>query len=182
MISDNGINLLADKRKPKHRIMLGGRLKIFRISAIFILFATGVFSVILSILIIFSPLAQLKKDEQKARSTLSAYNLDINKIVFINSRGNSIRDVMKTRSAYERKIDLIESKLPADVTFDGVTIVKNAYTFRFSSKNAASLGTLVNSIVDITGKNKDFLRIYLTSMSTDQEAHRFDLVLDLLSV
>jgi hypothetical protein len=183
-MSSNGINLLVDRRNVRPLAPLKRRLRIFRLSAIAILFGVGAASVILSVLILLSPLPQLKRDEQKARDDLAAYRIDINKLAFINDRGDGIRQIISKRSSYDKKLDVIESKMPAGVSFDGLTIVRKNYTLRFSSTNLASLNELLDSIVSITGtaRGRDFSRVYLTSLSTDEEKMRFVLVIDLLTV
>lgn len=181
-MSSKGINLAVDSRKFKPIAPLKGRLRILRFGAMAILFIVGVSSVILSILIVFSPLPRLQDDEQKARRDLSAYRIDINKLAFINDRGDGIRQILKKRSYYDKKLDAIKNKLPAGVTLDGLTIVKKSYTLKFSSNNLASLDEFLNSIVTVTGGGREFLRVYLTSLSVDEDKNRFVLIVDLLTV
>lgn len=177
-----GINLIAINKDDKQRSLIGGRLRIFRLSAIALLFCVGALSVIISILIVFSPLPQLREEEEKARNNLSVFRLDINKLAFVNDRGDSIRQVLKSRNSYDKKLSIIKSKMPADVVFDGMTLVKKRYTLSFSSNNLSSLDELLNSIVVTTGKSRDFSKAYLTSLSVETEKHSFVMVVDLLAV
>lgn len=173
---------MVDKRNVRHFAAIKGRVKYFRLGAIALLFLSGAASIIISILIIFSPLAQLRKDEQKARDYLAPFHLDMNKLVFINERSNSARVLLKDRTEYDHKIDIVESKMPSDVRLDGLTFAKKTYTFRFSSTNLSSLNDLISAIAGITGKGHDFAKIFLTSLSADQQSKSFQLVIDLTSV
>ncbi len=181
-MSNKGINLVVDNRKNKQLAPLKGKLKIMRLSAMGLLFIVGVSSVILSILIVFSPLPRLQEDEQKAKTNLATYKIEINKIAFINDRGDGIRQILKKRPYYDKKLDVIKNKLPVDVTLDGLTIENKTYTLRFSSNNLASLDQFIDSVVSATGVGKEFLRVYLTSLSVDEDKNRFVLIVDLLTV
>ena len=178
---NKGINLVTDKKSVKSVSIIKDRLKILRISSMAILFFVGASSVIISILIVFSPLPQLRRDEERLKTKLTVFQPDIYKLAFINNRGDSIRKVIGQRPTYDKKIEVIENKLPSDVRLDAVTISKRNYTLKVSSKNLESLDILLNNLVDVTGKGKDFLRIYLTSISSDEENQKFILVIDLLT-
>lgn len=179
---NNGINLLVDKRNTKVFTSVKSNLKVFRFGAIGVLFLVGASSIILSMLIVFSPLPQLHREEQKARADLAAFQVDMNKLVFINERGDSIRKILAIRPPYDKNISIVESKMQQDVTLEGFSVAKNKYTFRFYSKNLASLNELINGLTAITGKGRDFLRVYLTSLTVDAEKKRFTLVVDLLTI
>lgn len=178
----NGINLLVDKNNLRILTPEKDRLKIFRLGAMGVLFLVGASSVALSILIVFSPLPQLSRDEQKARIDLSAFQVDMNKLAFINDRGDSIRKIIAGRPSYDKKLDIIMSKMQMDVALDEVSIAEKKYTLKFSSKNLTSLNELINSLTAITGKGRDFLRVYLTSLVMDSENKKFVLVVDLLTI
>lgn len=173
---------MVDKRNTTLLAPMKSRLKILRFGAMGILFAVAVSSVILSILIVFSSLPQLRSEEQKARSELAEFSIDMSKIAFINDRGNMIRKILTKRPYYNKKIDIIESKMPKDVALDGLTIAKKNYTLRFSSKNLASLDGLLEAIVAVTGQGRDFYRANLTSLSVNMESNRFILVVDLITI
>lgn len=178
---NRGINLLTDNKKDKP-ISSKNRIKILRIGAISILFGVGFLSIAISILIIFSPLPQLRKEEQQAKKAFSEFILDINKLYFINDRGDGIQQLLKTRSNYDKKIEIVKSKMPADVDLVGLTIVKRRYTLKFTGHNLVSLDELLNALVTSTGKGRDFIRVYLTTLSLDQDRHNFMMVVDLLTV
>jgi hypothetical protein len=67
------------------------------------------------------------------------------------------------------------------VDLDSLTIDKKVYTLKFSSKNLDSLDGLLNNLVDSTGKGKDFVRIYLTTISADEDNKKFTLIVNLLT-
>lgn len=181
-MNNNGINLVLNKREIKPKIPINSRLGMFRLGAIIILFGSGAISIIVSILIVFSPLPQLQKDEQKARDRLAEYKLEISKLAFINDRGDSIRKILSERQYYDKRIEVIQNKIPAGVSFDSFSIEKNIYTLTFSSENLSSLNELLDAIVDLSGKKRDYSKIYLTSLSINDDNKKFVMVVDLLSV
>ena len=178
---NKGINLVTDRRGVKSISVIKDRLKVLRISSMAMLFFVGAGSVVISILIVFSPLSQLRRDEAKARNELAVFQPDIYKLAFVNDRGDSIRKIIGQRSSYDKKLEVIGSKLPADVSLDSLTINKKNYTLKFSSKNLDSFDGLLDNLVGVTGKGKDFLRVYLTSISTDEVNQKFILIVDLLT-
>lgn len=178
----NGINLLVDKRNVRRLVTSKDKLRLFRFGAIGMLFLAGATSVIISILIVFSPLPQLTRDEQKARADLSIFKVEMSKLAFVNERGDSIRKIINKRPSYNKKIDIVLSKMSADVSLDGLSIAKKSYTFKFSSRNLASIDDLINGLTSITGSGRDFSRVYLTGISVDAERKRFNLTVDLLTI
>lgn len=158
------------------------RLKKLRLGALIILFGSGFLSIIINILIAFSPLPQLHIEEQKALQNLQAYRLDISKLAFINDRGNNIRKILSKRTSYDKNIAAVQNKIPPNVSFDGFTINNKNYTFKFSGNNLQNMDELLNSLMSMTGKGKDYIKIYLTSLSIDEQNHNFVMVIDLLTV
>lgn len=179
---NNGINLLVDKRTNKFLTSTKGSLRIFRFGAIGILFLVGVSSVILSILISLSSLPKLRENEKKARSEFAVFATDVVNLNFINERGNSIRKILAGRPSYDKKIDIIQSKMQADVAIDELSIVKKNYTLTCSSSNLTSLNDLLDGLTAIAGKGRDFSRIYLNSLSVDEDNKKFVLVVNLLAI
>lgn len=179
---NKGINLAVDKGRVKSVPLIKDRSKLLRISSMAMMFVVGASSIVIYILVVFSPLPQLRSDEQQLKNELSVFQTDIYKLAFINERGDSIRKIIAQRPAYDKKLELIESKLPLDVQLDSLTIDKKIYALEFSSKNLDSLDYLLNSLVDSTGKDKEFLRIYLSNISMDEDSQKFILVVNLLTI
>lgn len=181
-MSNKGINLIKTEKDTKKLSPIRGRLWIFRLISMLLLFGVGLASVIVTILIAYSPLPELQKIEAEERSNLSQYNIDINKVVFVNERGDSIREILKNRNSYDAKLNYIKEVVPSGVAFEGFTLEDKRYTLRFSSRNLESLDSLVDSIVNASGKDKQFLRVFQSSLSVDVERSNFVLVVDLLAV
>ncbi|MBU3978089.1 hypothetical protein KKF69_02450 [Patescibacteria group bacterium] len=179
---NKGINLLIDRHNAKVFDSVKNRLKILHFVAIGLLFIVGAFSVILSIFIYFSSLPKLRLEEQKARADLTFFQLDMNKLAFVNDRGNSIRKILDERTYYDKKLDIVRSKMRADVMFDDLLMTKTKYTLTFSSSNLISLDELLNGLASITGTGRDFVRVYMSSLSMDEKNRKFVLIVDLFSV
>lgn len=176
------INLLVNKRDVRFLSPVKNHLKIFRFVGIGVMFLVGVISMILSILIVLSPLPQLYREEQKMRRNISAFQIDMNKLAFVNSRGDTIRKILEQRFSYDKKIDIVMSKIHPDVTLNGLSISGDKYIFKFYSRNLRSLEELLNGLISITGQGREFTRVYLTSLNMDEKNKRFVLVVDLLTI
>lgn len=181
-MSDHGINLLHDQHKSKAITPILKRLFILRLISTFILFGVGLFSVVLSVFITLSPLPQLQEEEANLKTQLEYYNLDINKLAFINERANYIRGIIQKRSQPERKLALIQEKIPSGVTLEEIILNNKTYTIKFSSTNLSLLDELTNSISGLTGPGKQFSRLFFTSITSSSLDQKFVMTLDLLAI
>jgi len=157
-------------------------MRMLRFSAVALLFLVGISSIILSIVIVFSPLPQLREEEARVKKVFDTVRDDANKLVFIGKRGDDLRKLISERSIYDRKIDAVLEKMPSDVQIEGMTFKSKTYTFIFTSSNLESLNNTLDIIGGITGKGQEFTRIYLTSITADVGKKKFEMIVDLLSV
>lgn len=181
-MSEHGINLLQDQRKSKSLTPLLKRLFLLRMISIFILFGVGLISVVLSIFITLSPLPQLQEEEASLKTQLEYYNLDINKLAFINERANYIRGLLQKRSQPERKLELVQEKIPSGVKLEEIILNEKTYTLKFSSTNLSLLDDMADSIAGLTGPGKQFSKIFLTSVTSSSLDQNFVMTLDLLAI
>lgn len=182
-MSNYNINLLGEgNHSDKPYDVVSKRARVMRAAGLVILFFAGAFSMILSVLTIFSPLPELRKVELKAKNELDNYKLDIAKLFFINDRTDSIRNILGKRLSYDKKVEIVQGLLPPDVAFEGMKMQNKSYSLKFSSTNLEALDQLLKSLTAITGRKLEFERIYLTMLSINEDRGTFEMVVDLLSV
>lgn len=177
----SGINLLVEKKKKTvHPIVT--KLIALRFFAVGMLFFVSVLSVILFLLISLSPLPQLKRQEQAVKDNLSAFHTQIAKLLVINERSDTISSIMSKRTAFDKTIDFIKSKLPAGVHLDSLTMGREAVSVTVSSKSLHALDTFINTLVDSAEKKEKFTKVTLTSLSALETKNDYTLTLNLIAL
>lgn len=167
---NNGINLIGDK-KQKQLSPLLSRFNIFRYAAIALLFGVSVASMILFLLISFSPLPALQQQEQTSMQTLSGFQTDMAKIAIINERMQSINQLLTDRSSYGEIFSLIEGKLPNDTDVTAFNLIQNTATITISSTSLASFDSVLNSLIAEEGTR--FSQVSMNNLIIDEQEDRF---------
>ena len=175
---NKGINLLGSKKKSNIAPAVK-KLKLLRLIAVCMLFIVTAFSITLFILIALTPLPKLKEQERISQTNLLNFSADITKLQVVNDRLASISDVLSKRPTYDKKIDLIKSNLPREITIRSLTIEKNSISLDVSSQSLLFLDTFLNKLISDSGKDKDFSQIKLTSLSREESDNSYHLGLTL---
>ena len=167
---NNGINLIGDK-KQKQLSPLLSRLNIFRYAAIALLFGVSVASMILFLLIAFSPLPELQQQEQTNKQTLSGFQTDMAKIAIINDRMQSVNQLLNDRSSYGEIFSMIEQKLPNDTTITAFNLIQNTAMVTISSTSLASFHSVLNSLLAEEGTR--FSQVSMNNLIIDEQEDTF---------
>lgn len=176
-----GINLLVEeKKKTVHPLIT--KIIALRISAVGLLFLVSILSVILFLLIALSPIPQLRRQEQVAKDNLATFHPDIAKLQIINERATAIAGIMTKRTAFDKTIDFLQSKLPRGVSIETLTMSKKAIEVTVSSKSLNSLNAFINNL-DASVEQKDtFSSVTLSSLSSEDTKDYYSLTLNLTNI
>ncbi len=172
---NKGINLLKAKQYrfnvPSDRL---GRLRVLAIGSLFIVSVT---SIIILILIVLSPLPQLKRQEQDAKSLLSRSHKDIAKFLFVNKRADTIGDIFLKQKNYSKTIEALQANIPNGVEIVEFKITKDNLSFTFSSKSLKLTDLLINNVTKLVQERKEYSKVILKDFSTEDENRGFLLTL-----
>lgn len=177
---NKGINLLGSKKKSNTAPALK-KLRLLRLIAICMLFIVSASSITLFILISLTPLPKLKEQERISQINLSHFSSDITKLQVLKDRLNSISNILSKRPSYDKKIDLIKSNLPHEITIKSLSLEKNSISLEISSQSLLLLDTFLNKLISDSGKDKDFSKITITSLSKEEMDNSYLLGLTLLT-
>lgn len=170
---NNNINLIGSKNHTT--IPLASRkLLLMRAIAMVLLFGVSAASIILYILIAFSPLPQVQEQERQALSTISNSKSDMAKIALIQDRLGGISTIMKQRTTYDVLLDSVVSKMPPGITIFQITTNKKDITLTVRSSSLDALTTFVNNLTD-AARAKEYAKITLNSILSDDESGMFSL-------
>ncbi len=177
---NKGVNLLKTRQYnfnvPTDRL---GRLRIFAIGLLFIVSVT---SIIILILVVLSPLPQLQKQEQNAKSTLSQFHKDMAKFLFVHKRTDSIAGVFSKKENYSQTIEELKTRIPNGVDVREFKITKDDISLTFSSKSLKLLDVLINNVVKFVEEKKEFSKVIIKDMSTQGDTGEFILTLHLTNL
>lgn len=145
-----------------------------RAIAMVLLFGVSAASIILYILIAFSPLPQVQEQERQALSTISNSKGDMAKIALLQDRLIGIATIIKQRTNYDATLDSIVGKMPPGITIFQITTNNKDITLTVRSHSLEALTTFVNNLTEAT-KTKEYTKITLNSILSDDESGMFSL-------
>lgn len=178
---NSGINLL-EKKKASIGLLHYQKLRLLRLIAVGLLFLVSTLSIILFLLISFSPLPQLKRQEEQALSTLSQYHPDIAKLYLVNERTDVINNIITKRKYLDKTIGGIQTMLPTGVKVDALSINNNTVSLSVSSGSLELLDIFINSLLNSVQEKKDFSKVTLTSLSVDNQKDLFLITVSLVTL
>jgi Tfp pilus assembly protein PilN len=178
---NSDINLL-ERRKNRIGILRYEKLRLLRFVAISLLFLTSTLSVILFLLISFSPLPQLKRQEEQGLSTLSQFHPDMAKIYLVNERMDSIKSIIGSRRNFDEILDELQNILPSGIKVDALSIDRKNISLSVSSGSLELIDTFINNVLKSVQEGKDFTKVTLSSLSVDSEKHLFLLTVTVVTL
>src|SRR5690348_625617 len=108
---NSGINLLGNKKQIPVSPAVK-KLRLIRGIAISILSLVAFCSMVLFLLIAFSPLPKLQKQEQDASQTMSQYHVDVAKLDLVNDRLGTTAEIINKRNNYDQVLAAVRSQMP----------------------------------------------------------------------
>lgn len=168
----NSINLIDYKNKPENESNTGIQ-RTARIIAVSLLFFVSVLSVILFILIVFSPLPELKKQENNTRAILSQSRRDIAKLAYIKERTDHITEIIDKRSEFDKTMEQLLSVTPPDVEINKMVLKDNTVSVTIISESLESVDQYLNQVIKLSEEKKEFSNVTLTSFSAIESSNTF---------
>lgn len=171
-----GINLIPESKKTHSPLL--NRLRVLRFTAIFLLFIISVTSMMLYVLIAFSPLPQLREEEQQHIVALSQFNPEIIKIALINERSENIAVLLAKRTAFDKTFTILQSKLPTNGEITGLKVGDNTLSFTFSSSSLSDIEIVLANITQ-AAREKQFSQVRMSSLTQDTDKDLFQVTVSM---
>lgn len=164
---NEGINLL-DQNKKSSGFILPGHLQKMRIIVIGLLFIVSVSSIILFILVAFSPLPALQTQEKSLEQTLLLSKSDIVKLALVKERTTSISTLLSKRGNLDQTLSLVQDKVPANTTVTSLQVDSTGILLTAESSSLQDLDTFLNGLIQYVQEKKVFSQVILVDLATDQ--------------
>lgn len=161
------INLLGNKKERE--VVTLPKIRFLRRIAIFLLAGISGASIILFLLISFSPLPDLQREEQQALSTISGAHPDIAKLFLVKDRLQGSSLLLKTRQEYDQKLLGLMEEMPPGITIEGMEMEQNAISLRVVSNSLTELDTFLTNLVKVTSEKKDYSTVTMVSLQTSDQ-------------
>lgn len=171
------INLLANRKKSFFSSKeTASKL---RTIAIIVLFSIGLFSIILFLIKITSPISALNKEEKMAEDNFSRYGEKVIKVFLIKNRIAAVNDIFKKRLNYYAIVDTLAKQVPAGVDIKSIEFEKNKISMSVSSMSLKLLNDFLQNLLDVKINGKNFKKIILNGTQLDVKTGRQNLTVDL---
>lgn len=163
----NEINLLFNKKQAKNS-QLASRVKILRFFAVGMLCLVSLFSIVLFLLVLSSPLPSLNKQKDTLVASLSKSHEVILQQTLLSTRLNEADKIIKNRSDFSSLIALFEKGLPEDAVIEQVSVEKKIVNFTFSAKNLNDITTYLDGLKANVKQKKSFENVFVVSLTAVQ--------------
>jgi Tfp pilus assembly protein PilN len=173
----NSINLIGHNDHVSVPIA-SRKLKLMRAIAVLLLFGISAASIILYILIAFSPLPQVQEQERQARAVLANAHPDMTRIALLEDRITGVAAILQERHSYDKVLDSINSKMPSGITVFQINIAKKTVTLTVRSDSLDVLTTFVSNLTASVDTN-EFAKVTLNSIVSDDASGTFSLTVSI---
>lgn len=167
----SGINLLGTKKENAVKNL--PKVRLLRRIAVILLVSISAISVILFLLILFSPLPALQKEEKHAITVLSASHTDIAKLILVKDRLESSKSIISHRSTYEQNLLKIMDTMPDGVTIIEMGMKEKKISLRVSSNSLALLDTFITGLVHATMEKKEFSDVTMIDLESSDQRNTY---------
>lgn len=157
------INLLYSKKQQSLN-QLAVRVKFFRLVALGVLFLVGGVSIILFLLLIASPLPQLKSTEKSLTGSLTQSHEKLLKQTLLSGRLADITLITVKRSHYGDDVEALRNELPAGAEITAFSVEKKEMSITITSQSLQDLEAYFDRLKKLTQSKKILSRVYLTSL------------------
>ena len=171
------VNLLQNSGGKNYATIIT-KLRVIRFVAIAALFVTAAFSIMLFLIITFSPLPRLQQEEERLIANLnSGENREkMDKYYFIRSRLSDIDNLIVKRPEIISSYELIESAFTPSMKVNFLDISETAITVSISSPNLADVEAAVNTLSQKVKGNKQIASMTLSNITYDAKDNIYEMV------
>lgn len=162
------INLLANKRKNA-KSTNRKLITTFNIVAYASLGIVAICSIVLFVVRLQSPIANIKKEQETILFNLTNLADKSAKYKFINDRLVNISQIVSKRIDFEERIKSFLSEIPSEISVNSLSVDKNNITLDLSTNSLYSLGILMDRFIFMVENKKLISKAVFGSLSVDVE-------------
>lgn len=176
----NDINLLHTTA-PRVSVNLLKKVHTFRIISMCALFLVCVISGMLFILTVFSPLNELKKEEQALIAEFSASGLQskTDSYFLTKVRAEDITKLLANRSTMVDLYNSLNSVITSSVSLEEVKINRDEVLFEARSPSLVDIEQVIKDLAKIPKENKSVDSINLSEVAYDSNVNSYTVKVDI---
>lgn len=156
------INLLNTRRQGN--VALQAKVKLLRLIAVGILFLVGVGSLVIFLLVLASPLPDLKKQETTLLNSLSQMHTKVLKQVLISTRLVDINKILSSRLDVDTRISQIRDKMPDGVSIEEVRVDTKEINIVFNSVTLGGIENISSVVKTMSQNDKSIAKVHIDSV------------------
>ena len=171
------INLL-DATNSRNYAHILTKLRLLRFIAVGFLFLVATASIMLFLIIAFSPLPRLQQEEERYIQTLNAgeYRMKMDKYFYINSRLKDIATILAKRPDVVASYEIIEKSFTPSVQVNFLDIAENSITVNLSSLSLSDIDHVVDNLSQQAEEDQRFRSLTLSGVSYDERENIYEMV------
>lgn len=162
---NNSINLISTKNEQLERELR--MLLLVRVIAVSMLITLAVVSIIAFIVSTQIPLSRIKQEQNNTLASISSLHSKLTSYYLIKDRINNVNNLLATRKDYSEVMDLILSKMGADMKIQAIDIEKTQVRIRASGPSLITINKSIDDTLTLANNSKLISRVELTSLILD---------------
>lgn len=174
---NSDINLLQVKKT--NTVLKLNKYKTLRFIAVSMLFLVSSFSIILFLLILFSPLPRYQQEEKAKLSEIANFHQKIAKLMFVNERLLSINKVIKERPPLSPLLQSFMDKTPTSAAITAVKIENKQITLDFQGRSLPDFERLLEKFKNQSGAGHKFAKVTLTNLYFNRKSNNYFMSLEM---
>jgi cytoskeletal protein RodZ len=170
------INLLQNSGGRSYAQLIT-KLRLMRFIAVFALFIVAAFSIMLFLIIAFSPLPRLQQEEERLIATLNTgeYREKMDKYYYINSRLTDIDNLLRNRPEIITSYELVERIITPTMSIKFLDISESATTFTLASPNLAEMESAVTKLTQDAKADSKITSLTLSSIAYNAKENVYEM-------
>lgn len=169
------INLLL----PKDGESLKRKMKVraFNIAAIISVFATGLMSIVVFLLIQAVSPVSVEREQEDVLRKLSQFQDRQAKLLIVNKKIEDISEILENRKDLRLVTGVLLSKVPSNLSIDSLEIDSKNVSITAQSASLFSIGELINNLTDMVRKKEILSSLTLNSLTFNEARKNYQLTI-----
>jgi hypothetical protein len=169
------INLISGKKLDLEK--QEKTLKYLKIIALGSLLLVGSTAIIFFLIIFFTPISSIKKQQQDTIQGLSGLHNKLVTYSLNQERLKTIKTIMSKRKTYPKTLDGILNKLPGDLNVSGISISQGSLILSISGKSLLSMNQYIDDIMLFSDNNSKLSNLTVNSLQYNNSSSDFTLAI-----
>lgn len=145
------------------------QFRLIRIVALFLLFIVPTGTIILFLLIFFSPIKSLQEQEGVELAKANSLQTQVANTLFINDRSLASAQFMSNRSIYRKALQEITTQAPTDVSLNTITMQDTSVNLSVSSSSLDSLRIFQANLLAVPPATQALTSIAFQTIALSQD-------------